>query len=133
MSRERPPMLSGGSILGHTKEFRHDRLALFRRIASERDEMVRLRFFAMTVYFVNSPRLVNEVLVAKARSFRKASEFRYILYPLGGDGLFTSDGDLWRRQRKLMAPIFTAREIARFGDAMVDASVRAVRSWTDGG
>ena len=45
-------------------------------------------------------------LVERSREFDKSLMIRFALYPLGGEGLFTSRGNLWKRQRRLMAPLF---------------------------
>jgi expansin (peptidoglycan-binding protein) len=52
--------------------------------------------------FVNTPQAAHDVLVANARSLEKSPGFRVLLYYLGGNGLFTAEGELWRKQRKLM-------------------------------
>src|SRR5688500_6130359 len=100
------PAVSGGNRLGHVEEFRHDRLGLLRVVARECGDNGTLRNDHREIVVMNKRALVHQVLVEKARYFEKAIRSRTTLYPLAGEGLFTSEGDLWRRQRKLMAPIF---------------------------
>ena len=45
------------------------------------------------------------------------------LYPLAGEGLFTSDGELWRKQRRLMAPLFQPAALSQYHAAMVATAV----------
>jgi cytochrome P450 len=126
------PTLSGETFLGHVKELRHDRLTFIRRLGAECRDIMKIRLFNKQAYFVNSPRLLHEVLVEKSRSFEKTSVMRYMLYPVAGEGLFTSGGQLWRTQRKLMAPIFQQREIGHFAGCMVDGALRGMSDWRDG-
>ena len=72
------------------------------------------------------------MLVEKARAFEKSPLVRIILYPLAGEGLFTSGGGLWRRQRRLMAPVFHHAKIDAFAETMVDSALRVCDGWSDG-
>lgn len=126
-------MLEGGSALtGHFRHLRGDRLALMRQIADRRHDMVRIRFPAQTVVAANGVRALYDVLVGEAKSFEKSPVLRTALYPLAGDGLFTSEGQLWRRQRKLMSPMFRLRALSGYADAMAACAERAAMGWRDG-
>jgi cytochrome P450 len=127
------PLLSGARPpFGHGAEINSDRFALLARMTREVDPVARLRFLTRDVVIVNSAAANHEVLVAKARSFDKAPLIRAALYPLAGEGLFTSGGELWRRQRQLMAPAFRRTQIDAFAPQMVQCAQRACEAWTDG-
>jgi cytochrome P450 len=124
------PVLSGATLLGHVRELHDDRLGLFRRLNQERGDIARLLALGSSFVFVNSPALLHEVLVEKARHFQKSASIRGPLRPLAGDGIFTSEGDNWRRRRKLMAPLFTYAQIARYVDetaACAEAAAGEIR------
>jgi cytochrome P450 len=108
-----------------------DRINFLRSLVQAGD-LCRLRFFNAEVVLATAPELVQEVLVEQARCFEKPTVLRYMLYPLAGEGLFTSRGELWRRQRRLMAPLFQPGQIARYAGDMVDCAQRAVDTWQDG-
>src|SRR5262245_34842851 len=124
--------VSGATIVGHVGEFRSDPIALLRRINEECGPLGRFRLLTLNAVIANAPEHVAEVLVEKARLFRKSRLIRTALYPLAGEGLFTSEGDLWRRQRKLMAPLFQPGRIASYAPSMVEAAVRCIGTWRDG-
>src|SRR5204862_332066 len=86
----------------------------------------------VAVVLVNSPELVHDVLVTRAKSFERSPVLRAALRPLGGVGLFTSEGELWKRQRKLMAPLFTPNAIAHFANDMTACAARVARTWRSG-
>lgn len=127
------PLLSGGeSLAGHAGAFQTDRLGLFQRAASEGGDLCRLRFFNKSALVVSSPSLLHEMLVDKARSFSKSIGVRTILYPLVGDGLFSSSGERWRRHRKLMSPLFTAAYMESYTQGMSACIERGIGAWRDG-
>jgi cytochrome P450 len=127
------PMLSGAkALVGHMAEFERDRFAFLRRMSSEIDHVGRLRFSTRDVVIVNSPSSIHEVLVEKARHFDKSPMIRIALQPFVGEGLFTSGGELWRRQRKLMAPLFRHDKIDALAPVMVECATRACSVWKDG-
>ncbi len=127
------PMLAGAApVIGHTREFERDRFAFLERLSREVDEIARMHFLTRDVVLVNSPAAIHEVLVEKARCFEKSQMIRIVLQPLVGEGLFTAGGSLWRRQRRLMAPVFQHAKIDAFADVMVDCARRACDDWRDG-
>jgi cytochrome P450 len=128
------PILSRGGWLGlgHVRELRGDLLGILRRFDEECGALGRFNFPGQSLLVVNSPALIDELLVAKAKSFRKSKLLRGALFPLLGDGLFTSEGELWRAQRKLMAPIFQPAHLDGFAACMVESALRCADRWHDG-
>jgi len=71
------------------------------------------------------------VFVTRNRDFRKGklgAERRLLL----GNGLATSDGDYWRRQRRLAQPAFHRERIAAYGESMVAFTEEMTAAWRDG-
>lgn len=126
------PTLSGGGLLGHLRELRDDPLGLQRRFVRECGDAGILTFPGARLLVVNSPELAGALLVGDAAKFRKSRLLRAALFPLVGDGLFTSEGPLWRRQRKLMARLFPPSHLASYADAMIAEAARCARTWADG-
>jgi cytochrome P450 len=135
MQFEAMPYAPGGEgFFGHNGAFRRDRmgtLALLTRTAAPAMRM-RIPWPGVRAFAVTDPDVVQEILVEKARSFDKSDMLRFSLWNLAGEGLFTSNGELWRRQRKLMAPLFTPKALEAYADAMVACSHRTIAEWRDG-
>lgn len=70
----------------------------------------------------NDPGLVRHVLVENAANYRMARVRQKILRPILRDGLLTAEGDVWKRSRKAMAPVFTPRHINTFARPMLERS-----------
>src|SRR5262245_18254381 len=125
------PVVPGASALGHAHLFRNDRLA-FLRAAAAIGAVSRVRFLQRWVLVVSSAEGAHEVLVDQARSFEKSPGLRLVLHDLAGDGLFTSEGDLWQRQRRLMSPLFHAGQLAAYAKTMNEVAQRALCRMRDG-
>jgi cytochrome P450 len=116
------PMAPGGAgLLGHNSDFRSDRLGTLNRLSQATEPLLRLKvpMPGMRAMVANDPDLVQEALVEKAKYFAKSDMLRFSLYPLAGEGVFTSNGELWRRQRKLMAPLFHPKALEQYAPDMV--------------
>jgi cytochrome P450 len=117
-------------ILGHWLAFTHDQLGLIEQLAAYGD-WVRLRFPPLHAVFINHPDFIADVLVEHNRDFVKPltiQRFKGLL----GEGLFTSEGDLWRRQRRLIQPAFHRARIDAYAATMIDFARRAIAEWSDG-
>ncbi|MFO0614688.1 MAG: cytochrome P450 [Polyangiaceae bacterium] len=133
MSLDRIPDLPGARRwFGHLPEVRSDRMGFVRRIAADGRPFLRLRAPFGQLALINDPALVQEVFVEKVRSFAKAAMTRFSIYPLAGEGLFSSDGELWRKQRKLMAPLFHPTQVDSYAGDMVECARRALARFHDG-
>jgi cytochrome P450 len=83
------------------------------------------------IYFFAHPDQVRDVLVTRSRSFMKGLALQRTKVILG-EGLLTSEGDLHRRQRRLVLPAFHHDRIRRYAEVMVEHALRARERWSDG-
>jgi cytochrome P450 len=97
-----------------------------------RGGLVKTHVWRLPVYVVTDPRLIEDVLVRKHRSFMKSAGLRATQRGFG-HGLLTSDGKLWRQQRRIMQPAFQAHRIERYQTAMEQATERLMASFGNGG
>jgi cytochrome P450 len=130
MSRPVEPPRVPASSLGGLRWLRRDPIGLFESAASLGD-VVRIPFPRVSVYLLNRPDLAREVLVTRARGFRKSPALRNARRVLG-EGLLTSEGDLHRRQRRLIQPLFHHERIATYAATFVAAARDAAARWEDG-
>ena len=127
------PEVSGGTAIGHAGQFRDDRqrLALLRRAAATA-ALSRMRFLYRNVLIVSSPETAHKVLVEQASCFEKSPAMRILLRSLARDGLFTSEGALWKSQRQLMSPLFHRNELSSYAAAMNSVTRQSAASLRDG-
>src|SRR4029079_10151792 len=76
------------------------------------------------VYQLNHPDFARQILVEQADRFHKAQLIKRAFRPFAGEGLLTSDGALWKQQRKLIQPAFNHSHLAVYAAAIVDHARR---------
>jgi len=79
----------------------------------------------------NDPGLIRHVLVDNAKNYKMATVRQMILRPILRDGLLTAEGDVWKRSRKAMAPVFTPRHIFGFAQPMLARTLDFVKRYED--
>jgi cytochrome P450 len=126
-----PPGPPGHWLTGNLPELRQDSLAMYVRCAKEFGDCVSLRFGPSRVTLLAHPDYIEDVLVTKAANFTKHWGLRSARRLLG-NGLLTSEGEFWRRQRRLIQPAFTRERIASYGATMVRLAERHIGEWRDG-
>jgi cytochrome P450 len=82
------------------------------------------------IYLVNNPDLIRDVLVTRAKSFRKIAKATRVLKRIAGDGLLISEGDLWLRQRRLVQPAFHGSRMRRYAEVVVAHTRRMLDLWS---
>jgi cytochrome P450 len=127
-----PPGPRGHPILGNLPDFARDLLAFHEHCRDTYGDIVRLKLGPRTVYVLNHPDFIHEVLVANHRNFIKHSFFWRHVTAIFGAGLLTSEGDSWLHQRRLMAPAFHRDRITAYGETMVAYTERMLEQWHDG-
>lgn len=126
------PLLSGKTWNGHAAEFRRSPTGIFLRAQRELGPISKIELFKLPAVVVCGPDLVHELLVENAKHLFKSMALKIMFYPMAGRGLFTNDGDPWRRQRKLMAPLFHPQAIRSYAVMMNDVITRCLDTWKDG-
>ncbi len=127
-----PPGPKGNPILGVMPEFNRDTLGFIERCRDYGD-VVRMRFLYLTAYFLYHPDHIEYVLAGNPKNFLKSRSLHSPFFQrLVGNGLLTSEGEVWKRQRRLAQPAFHRQRISAYGDVMVDYATRMVSSWRTG-
>src|ERR687885_3037796 len=83
------------------------------------------------VYLINNPDYIEKVLIYDHRNFKKGKRLQTAKAVLG-EGLVTSEGDLHKRQRRLIQPIFHPKQIISYSNTMVKYATRMRDRWKDG-
>lgn len=127
------PLLRSPFLLGHLGAMSKDPLGLLVRVHRECGEIGRFRLANQVAFSINSPALVRHVLVGNAANYRKNTRGYRKLQVIIGQGLVTSEGALWLRQRRIAQPAFHKQRIAGFADRMVRATLDLTDRWRDEG
>jgi len=128
----RPPGPKGLPLLGMTFAIRRDALGTLRQVAREYGDIVRLPVAFQDRIFLNRPDLIEQILVVQQAKFHKSELTKRIVGRLLGQGLLISEGEFWRRQRRLAQPAFHRNRIQEYAATMVESVERHTREWGEG-
>src|SRR5881394_3550256 len=106
-------------------------LEYFTKVAREYGDVAGLRVLNFKTLFVNHPSLIEEVLVTNARKYSKGRVLRANRHVFG-EGLLTSEGDFWLRQRRLTQPAFHRARIATYAATMAEYAEQLAATWRNG-
>lgn len=112
-------------------ELRRDLLGFLTRCARQYGGVAFFRFMHIPVVLLSNPADIESVLITNSAKFVKSRDYRALANVLG-EGLVTSEGDTWRRQRRLMQPAFYRQSILGYAQVMVDCTERHIAAWQDG-
>jgi cytochrome P450 len=113
--------------------FPFDSLAFGLENARQYGDILYYRVGPLRVYQLSHPNLVRQILVEQHEKFRKPWLLKRAFRPFAGEGLVTSDGALWKRQRKLMQPAFYHTQLAVYSEIIVELATRMADSFAEGG
>ena len=126
-----PPGPKGHLIGDNLREYARDPLGFLSGCAREYGNVVRLRFMGQNLFLLSDPDLIEYVLVENNRNLSKTRILKRNRRLLG-DGLLTSEGEFWRRQRRLAQPAFHRKRVVAYGEVMVAYAERSLEAWRDG-
>jgi len=90
------------------------------------------RLLGKRIYFVNDAEYVKRILLDNLANYPKSVTYRNNLRPFLGDGLLISEGDFWKRQRRLAQPAFHLRRLKALAAAMAEAAAQMCAGWQHG-
>lgn len=131
-----PPPLTNNpvALVRYFMAFRKDSMAFVKNRFETYGDIYYSNFRGSHLYLLRHPDHVQEVLVTQGAKFQKTEKgltarqlARYL-----GSGLLTSNGELWRRQRRLINPAFNRRSIEAHGPSMVERASRMLDTMRDG-
>lgn len=130
-----PPLRNALQMLRFFNRFDKDPLGMLDEMFQQYGAFWRIQIGSEWVYFTHHPEAMREVLVTKSHAFIKDSGYTDEMRGLarfGGQGLLNSNGDFWRKQRKLVAPAFHTQRINEYAEVMVRYGQEQMATWHDG-
>lgn len=109
------------------RNLRKDPLGNFFDLALRFGDVVRYRGL-WTTYQITHPEHIVHVLQTNAANYRKGRDYRILKLSLG-EGLLTSEGALWQRQRKMTQPAFHSQQVGRFVRIMQEHTAAMLQLW----
>lgn len=106
-------------------------LGFFRDVWQQYGDIARVEIGSRSMYLAIHPEHVRHISIENRQNYDKRASYDVVRELLLGDGLLTSTGDKWRRQRRLMAPFFTPRSIEQYLPVFVQDGMALVERWEE--
>jgi len=106
-------------------------LDYFTAMAQEYGDVSGMRIGKFRSLFINHPDLIEDVLVNNSRKYHKGRILQANKY-LFGEGLLTSEGDFWLRQRRLTQPAFHRARVSAYAATMAEYAEQLIATWRNG-
>ena len=121
----------GTPLLGHLRAFKASPLDAMAGWWRRYGDALRFRLGPKTVHLLSHPDLAEEILVHQSDRFVKVYDPRR---PSGlalvlGNGLVTSSGEMWKRHRRIIQPVFHRSRMAAMADRMVQVGEQRLADW----
>lgn len=107
-------------LVGYGLSFGVNQLRVFQQMHARHHDIVNVRMSNdWSMCLVTHPDLVETILVTKQKSFTKDAFLKQYAHDLFGNGLLSSDGSFWLRQRRMMQPAFHRQRIQQYSEIVV--------------
>jgi len=124
------PIQRGLPLLGILpKLFGRDPYEYLKSIMLEQGDFVQLNFGPQPVYLVSHPDYLQHILRDNYQNYRKSDLFYNAGREIVGNGLVTSSGDIWLRQRRMIQPHLHRKQLETLFSDMRDAISETLKEW----
>lgn len=131
MASQTIPGPKGRLFLGNLREFQADTLGFLRNL-SRYGDLTMFRFGPFPAHYISHPDYIHQVLVSDAAKMHKSRTLKREFRRVTGEGIFISDGEFWKKQRKQVQPAFHSKRIGAYADVIVDYAQQMVSQWHSG-
>jgi cytochrome P450 len=114
-------------------QFVRNPLRIIPEAAYHEPMVIRQRTDGAKAAWITDPQLTEDLLVNKAANLMKSAMERRVLTRSLGDGVLTSDGPLWRWQRRTMAPLFRSADLQAYVPVMANTAEEQLNRWRSEG
>ncbi len=122
-------MINQFQLLAHTPRIMRDPLNYLTDLTNTHGDIVEIDVAGFKAFVLAEPAAIEHVLVSNFRNYSKETPQFETFKFVAGDGLLNSDGDLWRRQRRIMQPAFHRKKLALLLDAMIRWTAKRAEQW----
>jgi len=123
-----PPGPFGHILFGNLRDLRTRVLEFFSSLQKQYGDISTIRFSVRRVSYIQHPDLIHHILQVNSRNYTKSLRYEQLKYLLG-NGLLTSEGEFWLRQRRMIQPAFHRQKLQLLADEMRECAEQMLIEW----
>lgn len=123
-----PPGTFGIPALRYLPFLSRDTIGFFRMLHEKYGKTVRFGIRQIAIHLITQPEDIRRVLQENNQNYHKGVFYRELGRILGR-GLLNSEGEFWKKQRKLIQPSFHRQRISEFVEVMAEETNRMIDDW----
>ena len=123
-----PPGPEGEGKLGCLSSMRRNPMEFLEKVAHEYGGIARINMGSYYSYLVSEPKLIKEVLVDNYDKYKKNTRYKQVRMVIG-EGMLLSEGDIWKKQRTMAQPKFTAKSLDTQIDWITKLASEFIDTW----
>lgn len=130
VQQKKPPHLPAQHLIFRSgKAFVSDPLNFLATNQKIHGDIYFFQAFHLKVGIVSKPEYVKHLLQDNNKNYEKSIDYKQVLKKFLGNGLLTSEGEFWRRQRRIAQPAFHKDRLAEFAGMMAHSALGMVNQW----
>ncbi|AUB35397.1 Cytochrome P450 [Nostoc flagelliforme CCNUN1] len=130
--KARPESPAGWPVIGNLPDFARDPFAFLRRLHLEFGDVPGFSLVGRKFVLICHPDDTERVLFDTGKHFHKGYQDNFAPRLLLGNGLATSEGEFWQKQRRLAQPAFHTQQVSAYANTIIQITERLLQSWQDG-
>ncbi|NMG09915.1 cytochrome P450 [Brasilonema sp. UFV-L1] len=130
--RKAPPGPRGLPIVGNFPQIASNPLQFLTHATRQYGGVVHLGAMGLQqLYLVTDPESLKHMLLENTQNYTKGSNYQKdeAMTAIIGNGLVSSEGELWRRQRRMMQPALHRKQVANMTTVMTDITAQMLEEW----
>ena len=113
------------------QQFQNNQVEAIMDLTGRYGRVAELNLLGQNLTILIEPEIIHQFLLKKSAQLKRDPFTYRVTKRLAGEGVFSAEGAIWQRKRKLIAPIFHAVHIQRFADEFVRQTERMINDWQD--
>ncbi len=105
-------------------------IAVYNKLFAQYGSMAFVAIGKVRILMLNDADAIEQVLQTNAKDFTKSSGYERLKMVVG-NGLLTSEGEFWRKQRKLSSFAFQTKNIENIQPLMAEETIKLIKSWSN--
>lgn len=128
IENKEPPVIKGKYFNEFIKKLNGDPLHFYPEIREKYGDYVKINLLpGFQMYMLFHPDAVQQVI--QSSNYRKPDFFYNAVKPLVGEGVFSTEGDKWLKQRRIMQPAFLKKNIDKISSVMLKSIKEGIKEW----